>query len=82
MILIPIIEDYFIAAQKNSEFIGRLIEEIILVLTYPKSFQNSWEKIQMNNAKMIFSSQKIHGKDIYNEYFKLACQRVLVKKQN
>jgi len=36
MILIPIMEDYFIAAEKNSEFIGRLIEEILSILKNPK----------------------------------------------
>jgi len=32
MVLIPAIENYFIAAEKNAEFIGRLIEEMVDIL--------------------------------------------------
>ena len=35
MILIPSIEDYFIAAEKKAEFIGSLIDEIVYVLQNP-----------------------------------------------
>ena len=40
------------------------------------------EITQMNSRKIKFSSKKNKGRDVYHEYFSLACQRVLLKKQN
>ena len=75
MILLPAMEDYFIAAEKGSEFIGRLLEEILSILRDPEQVQGKSEKLRFA------SNSKIDGKDVYNEYFILACQRVLLKKQ-
>ena len=74
MILIPAMEDYFIAAQKKSEFIRQLIDEVIYIL-------RNTEDIKNEIVKKGFNYTKIQANDIYFEYFFAACQRVLLKKQ-
>jgi hypothetical protein len=37
MVLFPAIESYFIAAKEKAEFIGRVLEEMISILLFPKS---------------------------------------------
>jgi hypothetical protein len=37
MVLFPAIESYFIAAKERAEFIGRVLEEMISILLFPKS---------------------------------------------
>jgi len=75
MILIPTMEDFFIAADKKSEFIKELIDEIIIILKSPEN-----AKKDISSKK--FNYIKIEGKDIYYEYFMVASQRVILKKQN
>jgi len=75
MILIPTIESYFIAARTKSEFIGLLINEIIDILRFPKNIMGG-----MTANKYAYIN--VDGKDIYQQYFIFASQRVLIKKQN
>jgi hypothetical protein len=44
MVLFPSIESYFIAAKERAEFIGRVIEEMISILLFPKSVAKDIEE--------------------------------------
>lgn len=75
MVLIPTIENYFIAAEKGAQFIGKLIEESISILLTPES-------IKKDIAEKKYSYIHIDDHDVYYQYFLLASQRVLLKRQS
>ena len=52
MILIPAMEDYFIAAQKKSEFIRQLIDEMIYILRNTEDIKNEIAKKGLNYTKI------------------------------
>ena len=74
MVLIPAMENYFIAAKGRAEFIGRVLEEMITILVFPKSILNEI-------AETKYKYYGLNGKDTYFHYFFLAGHRVLEDKQ-
>jgi hypothetical protein len=44
MVLFPSIESYFIAAKERAEFIGRVLEDMISILLFPKSVAKDIEE--------------------------------------
>jgi len=65
MVLIPAMQNFFVAAKEGAEFIGRILDEMILILMFPKLVLKDIEE----------------NKDIYNQYFLLAGLRLLEAKQ-
>jgi hypothetical protein len=43
MVIFPAIESYFIAAKERAEFIGRVLEDMISILRFPKSVNKDIE---------------------------------------
>jgi hypothetical protein len=70
--LFPALEDYFIAAEKNTRFMTSLIAKIGKLLMNPLDFKRERGHYHLNNLK---------GEDIYYEYFLIAVQTVLQDKQ-
>lgn len=71
-IVFPALEDYFIAAEKNSRFITKLIAKIYNLLENPEGFKRERGHYRLNNLK---------GEDIYYEYFLIAVQTTMQDKQ-
>jgi len=74
MVLIPAMQNFFVAAKEGAEFIGRILDEMILILMFPKLVLKDIEE----NKYEYFN---LNGKDIYNQYFLLAGLRLLEAKQ-
>jgi hypothetical protein len=74
MVLMPAMENYFVAAKQGAEFIGRLLEEMIDILVSPESVRKDVEE---NKYQYI----NVDTKDVYYNFFFLAGQRVLETKQ-
>jgi hypothetical protein len=74
MVVSPVLEHYFIAAKKNTEFIGKLIDEMFNILTNPSSAQ---EEVSKNEQ----SYPGLSGKDVYFEYYKLSVVKIIRIKQ-
>lgn len=68
----PALEDYFIAAQRDTRFLRRLLEEMEGLLRRPEEFLREKIHYKLVNLK---------GEDIYYEYFLIAAQVVLQQRQ-
>jgi len=58
MVIFPLIETYFIAAEKKAEFIGKFIDEIIIILKYPMT-------VNEDIAEKRYNYISVDGKDVY-----------------
>lgn len=72
MNIFPAMENYFIAAEKNTEFLDKVIDKVTSLLLSPEKLKEESNKYTLVNLK---------GQDIYYEYFLLAVQVVLQDKQ-
>ena len=63
-------ENYFVAARKGAEFIGRILDSMIDILVSPES-------VSKDIAEERYKYFSLNGKDIYYQYFLLAGHRVL-----
>lgn len=63
------------AAQKKAEYLDQLIQEIINILSVP-------EGVSKDISEQKYQYIRVDDKDVFYEYFMIAHQRVLLKKQN